>query len=117
MVDPSDSEAMGLGLEVICSIQSPQLKRIVFTNQAAFRRGDDFWTKLDNILVELVRKQPKNYRTDFTMEFWKSEGVQRGFYGGGFLPNFVQEGQMIVYDLDGQKEPVYISPGAGTGSS
>jgi hypothetical protein len=99
-------------LNLISSITSTKLERIILAHLFAFRIlvDDSLWMRLDDVLVRLVERL--TVRAELKVEF-RHVPVKRGWERdwGKRLPMFVEKGRMTVFDLESQL--IYCSDAAG----
>lgn len=84
-------------LDVISSIESRKIEKIIFANTNAFGHLVDnaFWTRLDDILIELVGRLDCKLEVEFRDA---KLGTKGWFNKKAPLPKFVEEGRVIVSD-------------------
>lgn len=99
-------------LTLASSIISTTFGKLVLTHSTSFRLpvGHTYWTKLDDILIRLVRQLDRGIK--FEVEFrdvfvtWCVKLDLREY-----LPMFVRKGRMRVFDL--KKRLIYCSECSG----
>jgi hypothetical protein len=99
------------GLNLISSITSTDIEKIIFSRSGALDRpvSGTFWTQLDHLLVELSERP--RYKLMLEVEFrgtWNIEGKDFD-RKKTYLPRFVKKGRMTVWDGWNSWHPIYCS--------
>ncbi|KAF9645698.1 hypothetical protein BDM02DRAFT_3119791 [Thelephora ganbajun] len=103
------SSAENAETDLISSISSPNIQKIIFTQSHAFDErfvGDPSWPRLENSLCRLVDQLERKHRLEVEFHVYNMEGGNVDFET--YLPKFREKGRVMVLDRT-TKMVVYCS--------